>query len=64
VGGASFSEWSEGGIRHGTPGSWIEHAALHATPGPDTRPTAEAASVCEACMARARAQRSGVVPRE
>ena len=64
VGGASFSEWSEGGLRHGTPGSWIEHAALHATPGPDTRPTAEAASVCEACMARARAQRSGVVPRE
>ena len=63
-GGSSFSEWSTDGIRHGTPGTWIEHAARHATPGPDTRPMATAPSVGWECMLRARRQRSGLVPRE
>ena len=37
-GGTSFSEWSEGGIKHGTLGTWVEHASQHATPGPDNKP--------------------------
>jgi type VI secretion system secreted protein VgrG len=34
VGGGSYSEWSASGIRHGTAGTWLEHAALHANVGP------------------------------
>ncbi|WP_211463613.1 DUF2345 domain-containing protein [Collimonas silvisoli] len=33
-GGGSFSEWSNGGITHGTVGAWIEHAASKSSPGP------------------------------
>jgi type VI secretion system secreted protein VgrG len=34
IGGGSYSEWSASGIRHGTAGTWQEHAALHAQVGP------------------------------
>ncbi|WP_139140425.1 DUF2345 domain-containing protein, partial [Variovorax boronicumulans] len=34
IGGGSYSEWSESGIKHGTAGTWQEHAALHAQVGP------------------------------
>ncbi|MFS2051522.1 DUF2345 domain-containing protein [Variovorax sp. CT11-76] len=33
-GGGSFSEWSNEGIVHGTPGRWVEHAASHVKTGP------------------------------
>ncbi|MCY1537017.1 hypothetical protein D9M68_724950 [compost metagenome] len=62
-GGTSFSEWSEGGIRHGTLGTWIEHAAMHGTPGPDKKPGPTAQSVCWECLARAARQASPVAPR-
>ncbi|PIF76348.1 late control gene D protein (GPD) [Variovorax sp. 54] len=38
IGGGSYSEWSESGIKHGTAGTWQEHAALHAQVGPMSRP--------------------------
>ncbi|MDP9914113.1 uncharacterized protein (DUF2345 family), partial [Variovorax boronicumulans] len=37
IGGGSYSEWSESGIKHGTAGTWQEHAALHAQVGPMSR---------------------------
>jgi type VI secretion system secreted protein VgrG len=63
-GGTSFSEWSEGGIRHGTLGTWIEHAAMHATPGPDQRPGPVASKVCWECMQRAMRRATAAAPRE
>ena len=39
IGGGSYSEWSASGITHGTAGTWLEHAALHAQVGPMSRPT-------------------------
>lgn len=39
IGGGSYSEWSAGGITHGTAGTWLEHAALHAQVGPMSRQT-------------------------
>ncbi|WP_234194422.1 type VI secretion system Vgr family protein, partial [Pseudacidovorax sp. NFM-22] len=33
-GGGSFTEWSNAGITHGTPGTWVEHAASHVQMGP------------------------------
>jgi type VI secretion system secreted protein VgrG len=62
-GGTSFSEWNEGGIRHGTLGTWIEHAAMHATPGPDTAPTSAAPKVCWECMQRAMRRATAAAPR-
>ncbi|KTT15273.1 DUF2345 domain-containing protein, partial [Pseudacidovorax intermedius] len=38
IGGGSYTEWSAEGIRHGTAGSWQEHAAMHAQVGPMSRP--------------------------
>jgi uncharacterized protein (DUF2345 family) len=38
IGGGSYSEWSATGITHGTAGTWLEHAALHAQVGPMTQP--------------------------
>ena len=38
IGGGSYTEWSALGIRHGTAGTWQEHAALHAQVGPASRP--------------------------
>ncbi|WP_304304707.1 type VI secretion system Vgr family protein [Pseudacidovorax intermedius] len=38
IGGGSYTEWSAQGIRHGTAGTWQEHAALHAQVGPMSRP--------------------------
>ena len=61
-GGTSFSEWSASGIKHGTPGTWIEHAAMHATPGPDQRPVPQPASVCWECMLRAMRRASAAAP--
>ncbi|SFP40832.1 type VI secretion system secreted protein VgrG [Variovorax sp. OK605] len=63
-GGTSFSEWSEGGIRHGTLGTWFEHAAMHATPGPDSRPGPSAQKVCRECMKRAMRRATAAAPRE
>ena len=37
IGGGSYSEWSATGITHGTAGTWLEHAALHAQVGPMQR---------------------------
>ncbi|MET3518165.1 uncharacterized protein (DUF2345 family), partial [Pseudacidovorax sp. 1753] len=37
-GGGSFTEWSNAGITHGTPGTWVEHAASHVQMGPLSRP--------------------------
>ena len=37
IGGGSYSEWSTDGIKHGTAGTWQEHAALHAQVGPTSR---------------------------
>ena len=62
-GGTSFSEWSASGIKHGTPGTWIEHAAMHATPGPDQRPVPQPRSVCWDCMMRAAQRAAAVSPR-
>ncbi|MDM0009550.1 type VI secretion system tip protein TssI/VgrG [Variovorax sp. J22G73] len=62
-GGTSFSEWNEGGIRHGTLGTWIEHAAMHATPGPDAAPTPSAPKVCWECMQRAMRRGTAAAPR-
>ena len=61
-GGTSFSEWTAGGIKHGTLGGWVEHAALHASPGPDARPVPAAPSVCWECMLRALRRASAVAP--
>ena len=63
-GGTSFSAWSDGGIRHGTLGPWFEHAAMHGTPGPDTRPTITAPAVCWECMQRAMRRATAAAPRE
>ncbi|BEP52798.1 hypothetical protein GmRootV118_00420 [Variovorax sp. V118] len=63
-GGTSFSEWSEGGIRHGTLGTWIEHAAMHGTPGPDKKPGPTAQTVCWECMQRAMRRATAAAPRE
>jgi type VI secretion system secreted protein VgrG len=62
-GGTSFSEWSAAGIKHGTPGTWVEHAATHATPGPDTRLVVTAPNVCWECMLRATRRATAVAPR-
>ena len=61
-GGTSFSEWSAGGIKHGTLGAWVEHAAMHATPGPDTRPVPKVPSVCWECMLRAIRRATAAAP--
>ncbi|MET0209253.1 MAG: type VI secretion system tip protein TssI/VgrG [Burkholderiaceae bacterium] len=63
-GGTSFSEWSAGGIKHGTLGTWIEHAAMHATPGPDVRPVPQVPSVCWECMLRATRRATAAAPQE
>ncbi|GER13989.1 hypothetical protein VHAB30_51820 [Variovorax boronicumulans] len=63
-GGTSFSEWSEGGIRHGTLGTWIEHAAMHGTPGPDKKSGPTAPTVCWECMQRAMRRATAAAPRE
>ena len=69
-GGTSFSEWSGSGVLHGTPGVWLEHAASHATPGPDQRPPPGAEQrfaqlpprVCPECMQRALRRGAAAVP--
>ena len=38
IGGGSYSEWGPEGITHGTAGTWMEHAAMHAQVGPMSRP--------------------------
>ena len=37
IGGGSYTEWGPNGITHGTAGTWLEHAALHAQVGPMSR---------------------------
>lgn len=37
-GGGSYSRWNSAGIVHGTRGGWVEHAASHASAGPDSLP--------------------------
>lgn len=61
-GGTSFSEWTAGGIKHGTLGNWTEHAAGHASPGPDVKPVPALPSVCWECMLRAIRRASAVAP--
>jgi len=63
-GGTSFSEWSDDGVRHGTLGTWIEHAAMHATPGRDHKPGPSAQKVCWECMQRAMRRATAAAPRE
>ena len=40
IGGGSYTEWSAQGIKHGTAGSWQEHAAMHSQEGPLRRDVA------------------------
>ena len=38
VGAGSYTHWSADGIRSGTSGAWVAHAASHSLIGPDTQP--------------------------
>jgi len=55
-GGGSYSRWNASGIEHGTNGSWVEHAASHASSGPKSIPVPDIefpSVVCKDCLLKA-----------
>ncbi|MDM0009300.1 type VI secretion system tip protein TssI/VgrG [Variovorax sp. J22G73] len=61
-GGGSFTEWSDGGILHGTSGGWVEHAASHVKAGPASAPlTPQTYKGCSASDSKAVAGGAGVI---
>ena len=63
-GGGSFTEWSDAGILHGTPGAWVEHAASHIKMGPASLPLAPVNhSACASQSGAAAAEGAGSMSR-